>query len=48
MSEENKEVQSLMEKAAKAHTALDAMQFAQAAVNVSNALRNLADMAKKP
>ena len=32
------QVESMIEKAAKAHTALDALQFSQAALNAANAL----------
>lgn len=43
MSEENKEVQSLIRKAADALEPLAAMQFSQAAVNAANAERILVD-----
>lgn len=43
MSEENKEVKSLIEKAASAANPLYAMQYSQAAVNAANAQRVLVD-----
>lgn len=39
MSEENNEVQVLIEKAASADEPLAAMQYSQAALNAANALR---------
>ena len=42
-----KEVQELIEKAAKADDSADAMKFSQAALNAANALCSLAVVADK-
>ncbi len=39
-----KEIESLVKKAAVAHSADDAMKFAQAACNAAKAMRELADI----
>lgn len=47
MSDARKQVEGMIAKAASAEKADDAMKFAQAALNATNALMGLADIEKK-
>lgn len=47
MTDMNKEIESLIDKAAKASKSEDALRFSQAACNAANALCALSNVAKK-
>lgn len=47
MTDKSKEVETLIDKAAKAPSAVDALQFSQAAANAANAMCALKQALKK-